>query len=141
MTPTSAALTGVATVVALAVGIAGGYALRGDSDSSPTVATTVPVEPTTPSIRAAANIVHHDDTYTLDVSHMPELRPGDVYQVWMRNGKQLQPSILFVPSRDGTAKVVLPTQTGAADEMLITREPTGGSQEPTSAPLVSATLQ
>ena len=136
-----AALTGVATVVALAVGIAGGYALRGDSDSSPTVATTVPVEPTTPSIRAAANIVHHDDTYTLDVSHMPELRPGDVYQVWMRNGKQLQPSILFVPSRDGTAKVVLPTQTGAADEMLITREPTGGSQEPTSAPLVSATLQ
>jgi len=136
-----AALTGVAAVVALAVGIAGGYALRGDSDSSQTIATTVPVEPTAPSIRAAANIVRHDDTYTLDVSHMPDLRPGDVYQVWMRNGKQLQPSILFVPSRDGTAKLVLPAQTGAADEMLVTREPSGGSQEPTSAPLVSATLQ
>ena len=136
-----AALTGVAAVLALAVGIAGGYALRGDSDSSQTVATTVPVEPTAPSIRAAADIVHHDDTYTLDVSHMPELRAGDVYQVWMRNGDQLQPSILFVPSRDGTAKLVLPDQTGAADEMLVTREPSGGSQEPTSAPLVSATLQ
>jgi anti-sigma-K factor RskA len=136
-----AALTGVAATVALAVGIAGGYVLRGDSDSSQTIATTVPVEPTEPSIRAAANIVRHDDTYTLDVSHMPDLRPGDVYQVWMRNGEQLQPSILFVPSRDGTAKLVLPAQTGAADEMLITREPSGGSQEPTSAPLVSATLQ
>jgi anti-sigma-K factor RskA len=136
-----AALTGAAAVLALAVGIAGGYALRGDPDSSQTVATTVPVEPTTPSVRAAANIVHHDDTYTLDVSHMPDLRPGDVYQVWMRNGEQLQPSILFVPSRDGTAKVVLPAQTGAADEMLVTREPSGGSQEPTSPPLVSATLQ
>jgi anti-sigma-K factor RskA len=135
------ALAGVATVVALAVGIAGGYALNGDSDSSQSVATTIPVEPTAPAIRAAANIVHHDDTYTLDVSHMPDLRPGDVYQVWMRNGKELQPSILFVPSRDGTAKVVLPEQTGAADEMLVTREPSGGSQEPTSAPLVSATLQ
>jgi anti-sigma-K factor RskA len=136
-----AALTGVAAVVALVVGVAGGYALRGDSDSSQTVATTVPVEPTAPSIRAAANIVRHDDTYTLDVSHIPDLRPGDVYQVWMRNGQQLQPSILFVPSRDGTAKLVLPAQTGAADEMLVTREPSGGSQEPTSAPLVSATLQ
>jgi anti-sigma-K factor RskA len=135
-----AALIGIAAVVALAVGIAGGYALRGDSENSQAVATTVPVEPTAPSIRAAANIVHHDDTYTLDVSHIPELRAGNVYQVWMRNGKALQPSILFVPSRDGTAKLVLPTQTGAADEMLITREPTGGSQEPTSAPLVSATL-
>lgn len=136
-----AALTGLATVAALAIGIAGGYALNGDSDSTPTAATTIPVEPTAPAIRATANIVHHNDTYTLDVSHIPELRPGDVYQVWMRDGKALQPSILFVPSRDGTAKLVLPNQTGAADEMLITREPTGGSQEPTSAPLVSATLQ
>ena len=75
------------------------------------------------------------------MSIVPELRPGDVYQVWMRNGDQLQPSILFVPSRDGTAQVVLPEQTGDADEMLVTREPSGGSQEPTSTPLVSATLQ
>jgi anti-sigma-K factor RskA len=136
-----AALTGVAAVVALAIGIASGYALSGGSDNSPTVATTIPVEPTAPSIRAAADIVHHDDTYTLDVSHMPDLRPGDVYQVWMREGKELQPSILFVTSRDGTAQIVLPKQTGAADEMLVTREPSGGSQEPTSAPLVSAMLQ
>jgi len=135
-----AALTGLATVVALAVGIAGGYALGGDSDQAATVA-TVPVEPTAPAIRAAADIVRHDDTWTLDVSHMPELRPGDVYQVWMRSGEQLQPSVLFVLSRDGKAKIVLPKQTGDADEMLVTREPSGGSQEPTSAPLVSATLQ
>jgi anti-sigma-K factor RskA len=137
----SPAAIAISATLALAVGIAGGYALRGDSDSSPTVATTVPVEPTAPSIRAAANIVRHDDTYTLDVSHIPDLRPGDVYQVWMRDGNNLQPSILFVPSRDGTAKLVLPAKTGTADEMLVTREPSGGSQEPTSEPLVSATLQ
>jgi anti-sigma-K factor RskA len=135
------ALTGLATVVALAIGIAGGYALSDDSDDSANVATTIPVEPTAPAIRATADIVQHNDTYTLDVSHMPELRSGDVYQVWMRNGKQLEPSTLFVLSRDGTAHIVLPSQTGAADEMLVTREPSGGSQEPTSAPLVSATIQ
>jgi hypothetical protein len=136
------AFAGLATVVALAAGLAGGYALGGDSDggSPETVATTVPIEATTPAIRATGDLVHHDDTWTLDVSDLPDLRPGDVYQVWMRSGKQLQPSVLFVPSGDGTAKIVLPEQTGAADEMLVTREPSGGSQEPTSAPLVSATL-
>ena len=41
----------------------------------------------------------------------------------MRKGEELQPSVLFVPSRDGTAKVVLPAETGSADEMLVTREP------------------
>jgi anti-sigma-K factor RskA len=136
------AFAGLASVVALAAGLAGGYALGGDSgsDNPQTVATTVPIEAATPAIRATGNLVHHDDSWTLDVSDLPDLRPGDVYQVWMRNGKQLQPSVLFVPSRDGTAKIVLPSKTGAADEMLVTREPSGGSQEPTSAPLVSATL-
>lgn len=134
------ALAGIAAVLALAVGVAAGYALRGDdSGSSPTVA-TVPLEPTAPAVRAVGDVVRHDDTWTLDVSHIPNLRPGDVYQVWMRKGDQLQPSILFVPSRDGTARIVLPAETGGADEMLVTREPAGGSQEPTSAPLVSATL-
>lgn len=134
------AFAALATVFALALGLAGGYALRG-SDEPQTIVKTVPLEATTPAIRAAGNVVRHDDTWTLDVNRLPDLRPGDVYQVWMRNGKRLQPSVLFVLSRDGTAKVVLPKQTGAADEMLVTREPSGGSQEPTSAPLVSATVQ
>lgn len=138
------ALAGIAAVLALVVGIAGGYALRGDdtnSDSSGTVATTVPLEATGPAIRAAGNVVRRDDGWVLDVSRIPSLRAGDVYQVWMRKGRQLQPSVLFVPSRDGTARIVLPDQTATADEMLVTREPSGGSQAPTSAPLVSATLQ
>jgi anti-sigma-K factor RskA len=133
------ALAGLAAVVALAAGVAGGYELRGDSDAVET-ATTVPIEPTAPAIRAAGNVVNHDGTWTLDVAHLPELRAGDVYQVWMRKGDQLLPSVVFVVSGDGTANIVLPGETGTADEMLVTREPAGGSQEPTSAPLVSARL-
>jgi anti-sigma-K factor RskA len=134
------AVAGIAATVALAVGLVGGYALGGDDSGNPATVATVPLEATAPAVRAAGDVVRHDDTWTLDVAHIPNLRPGDVYQVWMRKGDQLQPSILFVPSRDGTARIVLPAETGSADEMLVTREPAGGSQEPTSAPLVSATL-
>ena len=139
------ALAGFATVAALAIGLAGGYALRGDDDNGdgppPAAATTVPIKATAPAVEVDGKLVNHNGTWTLDVSQMPNLRPGDVYQVWMRNGKQLQPSILFVLSRDGTARVVLPDQTGSADEMLVTAEPSGGSRQPTSNPLVSATPQ
>lgn len=134
------ALAGVTAAVALAIGIAGGYALNGDSNDAAPVATTVPIEATAPSIQAAGNVVNHDGNWTLDIGHLPDLDPGRVYQVWMRKGEQLIPSVLFVTSQDGTAKIVLPGETGTADEMLVTREPTGGSDQPTSDPLVSVTL-
>ncbi len=134
------ALTGLATIVALSAGIATGYVLRGDDE--PTVQTaTVPVEGTAPAIRAGGTVVQHDDDWTLDVDRLPELRAGDVYQVWMRKGEQLIPSVVFVPSSDRQATVALPARMSTADELLVTREPSGGSQEPTSAPLLSATLQ
>jgi anti-sigma-K factor RskA len=135
------ALAGAAAAVALAIGLAGGYALGGDSDDPSTVAaTTVPIQTVTPEVQAAGNVVNHDGNWTLDISHLPDLEAGRVYQVWMRKGEQLIPSVLFVTSRDGTAKIVLPGETGTADEMLVTREPSGGSEAPTSEPLVSAKL-
>jgi anti-sigma-K factor RskA len=134
------ALAGVAAAVALAIGVAGGYALGDDPDNASTVATTVPIEATAPAVQAAGNVVNNDGNWTLDISHLPDLEAGRVYQVWMRKGEQLIPSVLFVTSRDGTAKIVLPGETGTADEMLVTREPSGGSDTPTSEPLISAKL-
>jgi anti-sigma-K factor RskA len=134
------ALTGLAAVVALAAGIATGYALRGD-DEPTAQTTTVPVQGTAPAIRATGTVVQHDDDWTLDVDRLPELRAGDVYQVWMRKDKTLIPSVVFVPSGARHATVALPSRMARADELLVTREPSGGSQAPTSAPLLSATLQ
>jgi anti-sigma-K factor RskA len=135
------ALAGVAAAVALAIGVAGGYALGGGSDDPRVVTRIVPVQATTSTTAASGQLVNHDGTWTLDVSKLPQPRDGDVYQVWMRDGEQLLPSVLFVPSRDGTAKIVLPDETGSVDEMLVTREPSGGSAQPTSDPLAAATLQ
>ncbi|NLT05824.1 MAG: anti-sigma factor [Solirubrobacterales bacterium] len=134
--------TGAAVALALAAGVAGGYALRGDGGDSTTRLATVPVEATSPVVQASGSVVPGEDYWRLDLDDMPELRPGDVYQVWLRRGQSVSPSVLFVPSRDRGARVVLPAANVAgADELLVTREPAGGSREPTSEPLVSATLQ
>jgi anti-sigma-K factor RskA len=142
--PVHPALAGLALLLALAVGAAAGYLLRGDSDESPSgrAASAIPVKATPLAVDATGKIVHHEDSWTLDVSHMPQLRRGEIYQVWMRRGKQVWPSVVFVLSRDGRASVLLPYEAAdRADTMLVTREPGGGRRAPTSAPLVWAALE
>ena len=134
------AFSAAAAVVALAFGLAGGYALRGAGEPPSVTATTIPIEPAMPAIRADAALVRDGDRWTLDVSDMPPPRDGDVYQVWIRHGERIDPSVLFVPSRDARASVALPASMATADEMMVTREPSGGSSEPTSAPMLDARL-
>jgi anti-sigma-K factor RskA len=134
------AFAAAATVVALIAGLAGGYALRGDDERPAVTATTTPIEPATPAIQANAALVRDGERWTLDVSDMPQPGSGDVYQVWIRHGDRVDPSVLFVPSRDERASVVLPASMATADELMVTREPSGGSNEPTSAPMLDAQL-
>ena len=71
---------------------------------------------------------------------LPALPPNDVYEVWVRRDGALQPSSLFVPRRDRTADAAVPGPLDNADAVLVTREPRGGSQHPTSPPLLQADL-
>jgi len=134
------ALAAAATVAAVAVGLAGGYALRGEDGGGDLATQTIPVEAATPAIQANASVVQHGDSWTLDVRDLPELRRGDVYQVWIAHGKTIRPSVLFVPSQGDRAKVALPRTMASASQLMVTREPSGGSQEPTSAPLLAANV-
>lgn len=133
------ALAGAAAVVALVAGLAAGYALRGD-DGAATVATTTPARVLAPGSTATASLVHHGDSWTLDVRDMPAPPRGAVYQVWLRHDERMVPSILFVPSRDRRARVALPARVAKADEVLVTREPPGGSKAPTSGPMLAAEI-
>jgi anti-sigma-K factor RskA len=130
------ALAATAAAAALVAGVAGGYALRGDDEPS---SLTVPVQAAAPAQRASASVVREGDEWRLDVSDMPALRAGDVYQVWMRDGQRVIPSVQFVLS-DGEARVSLPQRMDAAEELMVTREPRGGSRAPTSAPMLSVAL-
>jgi hypothetical protein len=110
--------------------VAIGYAI-GDGGGSTT---------TTIAASGDSTIVRHGDSATLTVRHLPALRPRHVYEVWLKRGARLEPSSLFVLQRDGTATVRVPRDVGGADAMLVSSEPEGGSERPTSAPLLDAPL-
>jgi RNA polymerase sigma-70 factor (ECF subfamily) len=132
------ALAGAAAIVALVAGLAGGYALRGDDDGPSSAATTFPARVLAPGSTATASLLRSGDSWTLDVRDMPAPPDGAVYQVWLRHDRRMVPSVLFVPSRDRHARVVLPARVSQADEVLVTREPSGGSSAPTSGPMLAA---
>lgn len=125
----------VATVLAvtIAAAIVGGYVLRGPGPSAETVrAEATPAAP--PGLEA--QLVREGDSGTLELSGLPLPRRGRVYEAWVRRGEEISPSTVFVPDRTGAAAVALPNQLANADEVMVTREPAGGSEAPTTAPML-----
>jgi hypothetical protein len=128
------AATGVAAILAAG---AIGYALReGGSD-----AVTVAAEPTEQAPAGAeAELVRADGAAILAVRGLPRLGGGDVYQAWVRDGDVIEPSSTFVLDRGGDGVAAIPEPLDDADEVMVTREPRGGSTRPSTAPLLRARL-
>lgn len=78
----------------------------------------------------------------LDLHGMPAAPAGKVYQVWLVSGKgRPRPThTLFSVPADGRARVEIIESLKGADRVLVTAEPSGGSKQPTSAPVVGARL-
>ena len=78
----------------------------------------------------------------LDLHGMPPAPSGRVYQVWLIHGKDKpRPThTLFTVPADGRARVEILESLKDTDQVLVTAEPPGGSQQPTSAPLMGANL-
>jgi anti-sigma-K factor RskA len=134
------AMAAAAVAVALLAGLAGGYSLRGDENDAPSASVaTLPVSATggTP---VRAELVRKGDTWTLEVDDLPDPGRGGVYQVWLAHDEKIEPSVLFVPSHGRQAHVALPRTVASADQIMVTREPHGGSTEPTADPLLQSEL-
>jgi anti-sigma-K factor RskA len=129
--------TAVAAGALIVAGAAAGYLLHEPDNSSSVVAAR-------PSSAAPANVAgtleRQDDSAILTMSHLPALPPNDVYEAWVKRDDTVQPSGLFVPRRDRTADAAIPGPLDGADAVLVTREPRGGSLQPTSPPLLRADL-
>ena len=78
----------------------------------------------------------------LDLRGMPAAPSGRVYQVWLVHGKDKpRPThTLFTVPSDGRARVEIMESLKGTDQVLVTTEPPGGSEQPTSAPLMGASL-
>ncbi len=76
----------------------------------------------------------------LVISGLPAPPEDRVYQVWLRRSDgALQPTdVLFTPNSRAAATVDVPADLQKVEEVLVTHEPMGGSQQPTQLPVLVA---
>jgi anti-sigma-K factor RskA len=130
--PATAAAAALLIVAAGAIG----YAVRGGGEGGAQT-TTVTAQSTGVAPGLKATIVRTGDRGILRVSDLPQRR-GRVYEVWLVKGEKPVPSALFQVGRDGAGSAGIPGGLDEATQVLVTSEPEGGSEEPTTKPLLSA---
>ena len=122
------AATAAVVVIALAVG---GYALRSGSSGGESVTTTAGERP-----GVEATLVSEEGAGTLRLANVRELPAKVVLQAWVQRDARVESADrLFVPNRDGTATTRIADMSGV-EAVMVTEEPRGGSDHPTSNPIV-----
>ena len=82
-------------------------------------------------------MVTSGDSGTLQVKNLPKLEEGEVYQAWVQKGQSVIPTdSLFTPRKDGTATTSIPDLTDV-NTVMVSAEPKGGSEQPTTAPIIT----
>ena len=77
---------------------------------------------------------------TLKLAHVHQPAPGKVLEAWVRREGEVEPvRALFVPDRAGRASTTIADMHGV-DTVMVTEEPQGGSEEPTSPPIVTMSV-
>jgi anti-sigma-K factor RskA len=131
--------TGMAVLIVLVAGIGVGWALRGD-DTVETTPQLVKAEPLNDAVPVSATLELEGDSATLHVHELPAIADDEVYEVWVQRAGVMEPRNTFVLSMDGTAEAAVPGPLEGGEAVLVTREPRGGSRQPTTDPLLSAPL-
>lgn len=80
------------------------------------------------------------DRAELEVVHFAQPPAGHIYEVWLvRPGHKPAPTnALFGVRRNGSGDVDIPGSMRGVTAMMVTPEPTGGSQTPTAPPVIRA---
>jgi anti-sigma factor RsiW len=131
--------TGMAALILLVAGIGAGWALRGN-DTVETGPRLVKAEPLTHAVPVSATLERSGDSATLHVQELPAIANDEVYEVWVQRAGVMEPRNTFVLGMDGTAEAAIPGPLDGGEAVLVTREPRGGSAQPTTRPLLSAPL-
>jgi anti-sigma-K factor RskA len=128
---------GLATAV-LAVGVLAGVLLTSGGDSTRTVDAKVTLA-SAPSARASVAVTGEDGR--VKVSGFPSAGSDRVYQVWLVKGKSKPASAgLFRVPAGGSATFAIPESMKGVDQVMVSVEPGGGSDQPTSDPIAAASI-
>jgi anti-sigma-K factor RskA len=120
---------------ALLVGLAAGALLFGGAGTR-----NVPFQGTDAAVSAQLQI--EGGTGTIVAKHLPPAPDGKTYMVWLvpKGSSTPEPtSTLFTPRSDGSATASV-TGVDDASTVIINTEPPGGSDKPTSDPVLTASL-
>ena len=125
---------GVLSVI-LVAGAAVGWLLRGDEPES-TFVEAESLARIGPEMEASLEI--QGDEGTLHVGKLPGLGPDQDYQAWIQRDGEMHADSTFDVREDG--EVAIEGSMEGAEGVYITREPEGGSEEPTTRPIMGAEL-
>ena len=133
-------LAGAAGSLALACGIALGIVLAGGG-GGPAGQTIHALMANVPA-GASAELVRSAGRAELVVSGLPQPPQGRIYQVWIQgaSGPPRPTDALFSVSRAGDGRTDVPGGLRGVRRVMVTAEPLGGSQHPTRAPIIVATI-
>jgi anti-sigma-K factor RskA len=125
----------------LLVGVAAGVVIAGGgSESTRTVAAQVTGGGTA---GASADVEIQGDHAELVVDGLRPPGTGHVYQVWYLPDGQTKPvaaGALFDVDSAGHGAAALPGGVDGVEKVMVSVEPAGGSEQPTTQPIISATL-
>jgi anti-sigma-K factor RskA len=129
-------LAGLA-VAALAVAGLVGYQLGSDGSGGNGETTTI-VAGQAPGV--TARMVREGDRGTLSLDNVKPLPQGRVLEAWVRRDGEVEPvPALFVPDSEGRAATTIADLKGV-NTVMVTSEPNGGSEAPTSKPIVTVPI-
>ena len=116
--------------------------LQGQAENrqDPPVSRMVELEGSGAAQRVQAEVmILEEDRAVLMVENMPPAPENRTYQVWVLVGDDPRPSALFEPREEPVAAVV-EDPLDEADAIAVTVEPEGGSQQPTTDPMLIGKL-
>jgi len=88
-----------------------------------------------------AEMVPEGEGGTLRLANVHELPEEKVLEAWVRRDGEVEAvPALFVPDREGNASTTIDNMDGV-EVVMVTFEPKGGSEQPTSKPIVTMPIQ